>query len=83
MNEKVIRTIHLPQLDTNKIQNIVKSIISTNVDVSTLDKVMNKTESEYIESVYLKFDKNKTRTAKELGISLRSLYYKMEKYGIS
>ncbi|MDD4088309.1 MAG: helix-turn-helix domain-containing protein, partial [Tissierellia bacterium] len=83
-NERVIDTIHLPQLDTNKIQNIVKSVISTyDADVTTLDNVLNKAESEYIYNVYLRFDKNKTRTAKELGISLRSLYYKMEKYGIS
>ena len=82
INERVIRTTHLPQLNSNKVQNTVKSTVLTDDDVSTLDRVLSKTESAYIESVYLKFDKNKTRTAKELGISLRSLYYKMEKYGI-
>lgn len=82
INERVINTTHLPQLNSNKVQNTVNSTVLTDDDVSTLDRVLSKTESEYIESVYLKFDKNKTRTAKELGISLRSLYYKMEKYGI-
>jgi transcriptional regulator with PAS, ATPase and Fis domain len=80
INERVIDTIHLPHLNKNK-QN-TDDLITINEDISTLENVLNKAESEYIYKVYLKFGKNKTRTAKELGISLRSLYYKMEKYGI-
>lgn len=83
INERVINTIHLPQLHAGNIQNNDNCIISVSEDVTTLDNILSKAESEYIESIYLKYDKNKTQTAKVLGISLRSLYYKMEKYNIS
>jgi PAS domain S-box-containing protein len=83
INERVINTIHLPHLHAGKIQNYDNCIVSVNEDITTLDNVLHKAESEYIENIYLKSNKNKTHTAKVLGISLRSLYYKMEKYGIT
>lgn len=82
MNEKVIETIHLPQLNTSQIQNNDNCLVTVYDEVTTLDNVLNKAESDYIKNIYLKYNKNKTHTAKMLGISLRSLYYKMEKYGI-
>jgi len=39
-------------------------------------------ERKYIEFCLKKNDYNKTKTAKELGISIRNLYYKIQKYGI-
>ena len=83
INERVINTIHLPMLHAGKIQNNENCIVTVNEDITTLDNVLGKAESEYIENIYLKSNKNKTHTAKVLGISLRSLYYKMEKYNIS
>jgi transcriptional regulator with PAS, ATPase and Fis domain len=80
INERIIDTIHLPHLNKKK---YTEEVVTINEEVHSLDNVLNKAESEYINKVYLRFNKNKTRTAKELGISLRSLYYKMEKYGIS
>jgi len=82
INERVINTIHLPQLNAGKIQNNDNCIVSVSEDVTALENILNKAESEYIENIYFKFKKNKTQTAKALGISLRSLYYKMEKYNI-
>ncbi|HOK49132.1 MAG TPA: sigma 54-interacting transcriptional regulator [Sedimentibacter sp.] len=81
INEKVIDTIHLPHLNKKKQNTEVAVKIDEGAD--TLESVLEKTEAEYIKKIYMKFNKNKTRTAKELGISIRSLYYKMEKYGIS
>lgn len=83
INEKVIETIHLPHLYANKSKVDDNCLVSINDDLTPLDKVLSKAESEYIENIYLKCNKNKTHTAKVLGISLRSLYYKMEKYAIS
>lgn len=83
INERVIKTIHLPQLFANQVQSNANCVVSINEDFTTLDNVLNKAESEYIEGIYFKFNKNKTHTAKVLGISLRSLYYKMEKYNIT
>jgi PAS domain S-box-containing protein len=81
INEKVIDTIHLPHF--NKKKSPVDDRVIAYEEADSLESVLSKTEAEYIKKLYYKLDKNKTRTAKELGISIRSLYYKMEKYGIS
>jgi transcriptional regulator with PAS, ATPase and Fis domain len=39
-------------------------------------------EKEYIKKILEKNNYNKTQTAKDLKISIRSLYYKIEKYNI-
>ncbi len=83
INERIIKTIHLPQLYTNQIESNDNYVVSINEEVTTLDNIMNKAESDYIKSIYHRLNKNKTQTSKVLGISLRSLYYKMEKYNIS
>lgn len=82
INEKVINMVHLPHLYANK-NNNRDCVVFVNEEVTALNDVLDKAESEYIKNVYMKYDKNKTHTAKVLGISLRSLYYKMEKHNIS
>ncbi|WP_326908764.1 sigma-54 interaction domain-containing protein [Sedimentibacter sp. MB31-C6] len=81
-NEQIIMAEHLPHLyPSNK--KIKQGLVINNIDyIQKLSSIMEETESEYIRSVYLKLEKNKTHTAKKLGISVRTLYYKMEKYGI-
>ncbi len=82
INERVIKQDHLPHLITNKLIP-VNNLVTVNEDAFTkLSNIIDKAESDYIRAVYLKLNKNKTETAKILGISLRSLYYKMEKYKI-
>lgn len=39
-------------------------------------------EKRIISHILHKYRGNKTKTAKELGVSIRTLYYKMEKYGL-
>jgi transcriptional regulator with PAS, ATPase and Fis domain len=81
INEKVIDTIHLPHF--NKKKSPVDDRVIAYEEADSLESVLSKTEAEYIKKLYYKLDKNKTRTAKELGISIRSLYYKMEKETIT
>ncbi|NLX87558.1 MAG: sigma-54-dependent Fis family transcriptional regulator, partial [Clostridiales bacterium] len=51
------------------------------VDTSLpLNKVLDDTEREYIKKVLRETKYNKTRAARKLGISIRNLYYKIEKY---
>lgn len=83
INERVIMPEHLPHLVTNKITHVNNCVVEKEEELTKLSNVMDKAESDYIKSVYLRLNKNKTETAKVLGISLRSLYYKMEKYGIA
>ncbi|WP_078413707.1 sigma-54 interaction domain-containing protein [Priestia abyssalis] len=48
----------------------------------TLASLIEKYEASIIEEVLKKHNGNKTKTARHLGISIRSLYYKLEKYQI-
>lgn len=83
INERVINTEHLPHLFHSKKQHKDNCIVKKEENLIKLSNVIDKAESDYIQSVYFRLNKNKTETAKVLGISLRSLYYKMEKYRIS
>jgi len=81
-NEQIIEAYHLPQL-----HSLIKAVTANseqyNVEqVENLNIIIEKAEADYIRNAYIKFDKNKTKTANKLGISIRTLYYKMEKYKI-
>lgn len=83
INERVIKAEHLPHLFHSQKQQKDNFIVAKEEKLIKLSNVIDKAESDYIQSVYYRLNNNKTETAKVLGISLRSLYYKMEKYGIS
>lgn len=51
--------------------------------VGNLTVLMEDYEKEIISEALERNDWNKTKTSNELGISIRSLYYKLEKYGIA
>lgn len=51
-------------------------------DIEKLENITSKVEEEYIRKVIKLMGDNKTETAKKLGISLRNLYYKLDKYNI-
>jgi len=53
-----------------------------NESIETLDDHISRVESEYLQKVLLNLNNNKTETAKKLGISIRNLYYKLDKYNI-
>jgi transcriptional regulator with PAS, ATPase and Fis domain len=82
INERVILTEHLPLLFTSKETHVDNCLVAKESDLTKLSNVIDMAESDYIKSVYIKLNKNKTETAKILGISLRALYYKMEKHKI-
>ncbi|TCO71797.1 sigma-54 interaction domain-containing protein [Marinisporobacter balticus] len=84
-NEMIIRSQHLPttkgEIKKEFMQHISfderKEIIN-----KTLEDVINDHEKRYILEVLEVYHDNKTETAKHLGISIRSLYYKLKKYNI-
>lgn len=49
---------------------------------ATLKHAMEEAEKHYILKKLHECQGNRTKTARQLGISLRSLYYKLEKYGV-
>ena len=70
---------HLPVLE-----NIDQSPLTPAVTIEgqSLQKATETFEKQFIRDVFKQNEYNKTETAKQLHISLRNLYYKMEKYGI-
>jgi len=83
INERVIQAEHLPQLLAGKKNSNGMETRAQEGELVTLGDVVDRAEADYIKNVYARLNKNKTETAKVLGISLRSLYYKMEKYKIN
>lgn len=77
--DEIIRAEHLPILDKPK--NNLANINILHED-QPLEELLNWTEKNYIEKILRKCRGNKTEAAKKLGISLRNLYYKLEKYKI-
>lgn len=70
---------HLPVLE-----NIDQSpqTPAVTIEGQSLQKATETFEKQFIRDVFKQNEYNKTETAKQLHISLRNLYYKMEKYGI-
>lgn len=84
INDTVILETHLPQFERLVVagDRTVVQAESYEDTAVTLESVVEKSEKRYIAQVMRECDNNKTRAAKLLDISLRSLYYKLEKYGL-
>ncbi|MGX1192977.1 sigma 54-interacting transcriptional regulator [Metabacillus sp. SLBN-84] len=82
-HELRITARHLPEL----IQSSEKERHTGNVLIEdsgniTLAEAVEEVEKNLIQNALIKHGYNRTKTAASLGVSLRNLYYKMEKYGI-
>lgn len=83
INERIIEKKHMPKVspyEENQTLPIDSGIFETK-HVS-LEDLVQSIEKAYISNILEQNNGNKTRTAKILDISLRNLYYKLEKYGI-
>lgn len=74
--DRIIEVEHLPPLHHAKVSEV--AVIGIEEKKSLDERVMTY-EKKIIEEVLNKHKGNKTKTAKELGISIRSLYYKLER----
>ncbi|QED48565.1 sigma-54 interaction domain-containing protein [Cytobacillus dafuensis] len=82
-NENVLNDHHVPEL-VKKESHTQNDQILTNIEQGqTLAQHVEKYEKRMILQMLEKTDGNKTVTAKSLGLSVRNLYYKLEKYGIA
>ncbi|WP_181444463.1 sigma-54-dependent Fis family transcriptional regulator [Bacillus sp. 03113] len=78
IDEEYIDIHHLPDLkNVNSFQNEGPSV------GQNLAQMVESFEQKMIISTLEKMEGNKTLTAKALGLSLRNLYYKLDKYGIN
>ncbi len=80
VTEEEIKYKHLPNLETKDVSPVVLSTPSA--PKQTLQRATEQFEKEFIQRAYEENDCHKTKTAKQLHISVRTLYYKLEKYQI-
>jgi PAS domain S-box-containing protein len=84
-NEVFIDVKHIPSLqmpnNENRFQEEPSSYYGN--EERTLAEMVEEYEARIIERIMRKHNGNKTAAAKALGISIRNLYYKLEKYGIA
>ncbi|MFC4558758.1 sigma 54-interacting transcriptional regulator [Virgibacillus kekensis] len=81
VSEEVIRKEHIPALAAT-VDNPENTMSLENTFDQDLQGAVDRFEREYIHKVYERNNFNKTRTAKDLNISIRNLYYKLEKHHI-
>jgi len=84
-NEIRISKLHIPLLISEKnYDNKSKGQKKDTVikKYKNLKEAKENFEKKYLEKTYKESKKNKTKTAKELNVSIRSLYYKLDKYNI-
>ncbi|MDM5199643.1 sigma-54-dependent Fis family transcriptional regulator [Fictibacillus enclensis] len=80
-HEQKISGVHIDLPSQIKQEDSHKRMISLK-DIESLSVQMDKVEKRILSDSLAEVDGNKTKCAKALGISLRNLYYKLEKYGI-
>ena len=78
--DSIVLPRHLPELQRMKIEQTEKFIDHEQGNQIKLSDLLSQIEKDTIQSVYHQTGKNKTETAKRLGLSVRNLYYKFEKY---
>ncbi|GGE10551.1 putative sigma L-dependent transcriptional regulator YqiR [Marinithermofilum abyssi] len=80
-HDQVMRKEHLPPLNVS--DPVIKRLPGEEEADASLQEVVARAEKEHIRRVFQACKGNKTETAKRLGISVRNLYYKMEKYQLT
>ncbi|KIV70415.1 MULTISPECIES: sigma-54 interaction domain-containing protein [Bacillus] len=79
-NEIYIDVHHLPPLHKEEQVETKQNNLLPELEEKALEHLVTEFEGNIIREYLEKFDGNKTKTAKALGISVRNLYYKLEKY---
>ena len=83
IHERVIMPDHLPPLQGKTGNMPQEESIPAGSSGKTLREAVEEAERQHIRQELLAARGNRTLAAKRLGISIRSLYYKMEKLGIA
>ncbi|RYG74641.1 PAS domain S-box protein [Lentibacillus lipolyticus] len=81
MNEEIIKQKHIPELHTHTTEQHT-DLDEPHLHNRALKNAMEEYEQRYIRSVLEENNYNKTNTANDLNISIRNLYYKLDKYNI-
>ncbi|PGM95080.1 sigma-54 interaction domain-containing protein [Bacillus cereus] len=79
-NEIYIDVHHLPPLHKEEQVETKQNNLLPELEEKALEHLVTEFEGNIIREYLEKFEGNKTKTAKALGISVRNLYYKLEKH---
>ncbi|MGG0187039.1 sigma 54-interacting transcriptional regulator [Bacillus rhizoplanae] len=79
-NEMYIDVHHLPSLHQEDQSELKVSKLLPELEEKPLEDLVAEFEGNIIHEYLSRFDGNKTKTAQALGVSVRNLYYKLEKY---
>ncbi|MBA4535755.1 sigma-54-dependent transcriptional regulator [Bacillus aquiflavi] len=84
-NETHIHAKHIPQLKSDGTTKTLQEDVPLSVieEKTSLAIMLNQYEEKIIKETLDFYKGNKTKTAKALAISVRNLYYKLDKYGIA
>ncbi len=84
IGDTVILDSHLPQFERLLRKDEAHTVQEEEYSSTsmTLEDVVEQAEKRYIEQVIKECSNNKTKAARLMDISLRSLYYKLERYGL-
>ncbi|WP_085991953.1 sigma 54-interacting transcriptional regulator [Oceanobacillus senegalensis] len=80
MSEEILRKEHIPDLEVSTPKK--DYVTQEELQQPSLRQALQQFEKEYISKHYKKNNFNKTKTARSLNISIRNLYYKLEKYNL-
>lgn len=81
ISDRTIEYDHIVDLHIQKPKIAQKEQVNLPEDLS-LREALDQYEKHFIQKIYEQNEFNKTKTAKQLGISIRNLYYKFEKYNL-
>ncbi len=79
--DEIIKPEHLPTLKKQE-DAVEPGRTASGWTGETLQEAVDDYEKKLLVEAYRSHEFNKTKTAKALGISIRNLYYKLEKYGL-
>lgn len=85
IHEKVMDISHLQAFDGSAPIKAPAALAQEAEDLTAIDPLKDRTEAfekQYLKDVLHTLQGNKTACAKALGISIRTLYYKLERYGL-
>ncbi|MED5075442.1 helix-turn-helix domain-containing protein, partial [Anoxybacillus geothermalis] len=80
VHEVMLEVSHLPPLFAPSAAPAVRP--ETEGELRPLDEMLGRYEAQLLEEALRRHRGNKTAAARALGISVRNLYYKLEKYNI-
>ena len=79
-SETWINVEHLPELNGTIFSETTRPQLNTGNEETPLAVLMDQYEKMILKNTLEKVGGNKTKTARKLGVSVRNLYYKLEKY---